>query len=126
MKLAELTKTVQELNNSLAVPDWLYNTTTGLLVVVIVLAMKYFRHTPSSVFKFSPFLYYAGAVSMLIAIGINRWLHYPPVISFSSFLYLMAYLFHSAYIIYAGSRQRRWRAYGNQTISAAPDFKPLN
>lgn len=101
--MKELIQTVSNLNNTLAVPEEVYNGITGLLIVIVLLAMKYYGYTPSSRFKYAKGIYYAASISVILAILINRLLNYPPVISFSGFLYLIGYLLHAAHTVYAGS-----------------------
>lgn len=109
--MREVIKTIQELNNTLAVPAEVYNTITGLFIVVVLLAMKYYKYTPSSKFRYAKGIYYAASISVILAILINRLLNYPPVISFSGFLYLFGYLLHAAHTVYAGSHNQH-RMYG--------------
>lgn len=101
--MQQLQELVLKLNNSFA-PDMLFiNILTGMVVVVTILSMRAFKYTISSKFEWAGFFYYSACYVMLAAIGINRFIGYPPTYPLSSFLYLFGYLLFCGYMLYVGS-----------------------
>lgn len=105
-------------NSMFSADDSVVNFATGLLVVITWLSMRRFKYTPSSKFKWSKPLYYSACVMMLFAVGVNRFIGYPPTYPASSSLYLFSFLLVCGYILYAGSSHAHKRKNnGDKAIS---------
>lgn len=114
---------VLRLNEQYSASPAIVNLITGLIVVMTVLSWGKFKTLYSSQYKWSKPLYYGGSVSMLLGVGINRLINYPPIYPLSSVFYLVSWLALTSFVVYAGymySVKGRSKKYGRKTINPTP------
>jgi hypothetical protein len=129
-RVTEVIALLTDGNNGFAVPSPLYDAVTGLVVVLTMLAIKYFKFikpppgcTEHSM-KIARRLFYTGSTLLLVAILVNRLLHYPPAIAWSGFLYVLSYSLIQSTALFFGVAAKKYSVskgvrYASKTNSPA-------
>lgn len=105
--LQQLLRSLDRTNDNLEISSIMYNGITGILVVFVVLAMQYYKYTPSAKYRFAKYLYFSASILLLVALAINRLFDYPPTVTFTTFTIIASFIMYSAHTLYVGVIRRQ-------------------
>ncbi len=112
-KLQQLLTNLDRINDNLEISSAIYSGFSGILVIIVILAMQYYKYTPSAKYRYAKPLYFGASILLLAAIAVNRLLNYPPTVTLSTFVFLTSYIMYSAHTLYVGViRQHEYKRCG--------------
>ena len=105
--LQQLLRSLDRANDNLEISSIVYNGITGIIVAIVILAMQYYKYTPSAKYRFARFLYFSASILLLVGLAINRLFDYPPTVTFATFAIITSFIMYSAHTLYVGVIRRQ-------------------
>ncbi len=106
-QLQQLLRSLDRVNDNLEISSIVYNGIAGILVVIVILAMQYYKYTPSAKYRFAKYLYFSASILLLVALAINRLFDYPPTVTFTTYASITSFVMYSAHTLYVGVIRRQ-------------------